>query len=354
MTSNENNILLFHAQRFSASAVNILNLLVDVCSNIDRELLSDKDLNSREKLITVSKEFIGNLKNQDQEFEYNKFIKKVYRALSTENAMTYLLEKNENLFTMKDDNKKIITIIPGVDIRFAFRFFDKEQKRIFWPNFYLFVSSSFSMIHEANHEKMKNADVINNFIAKLNADIVRTKIHINETIFNPFVGLGYNDEDVYSIDKMYAGTPNDNNNEQILSMLGVEKIMDIGKIESELNNLDEDKISEATNRIISLLGAEENSDVKEVCDVLIKGIVVDLQENGVENIYGTLKNVAEKTKGKMDIEKMRKTANAMKELMNDSSGKLNDLKDENGIPVGKHVFSVLSMFMNQKMGPQKK
>ena len=143
--------------------------------------------------------------------------------------------------------------------------------------------------------------------------------------------------------------------DSFLTMLGVEKMFDEKKLNEELKSIGNEQINEATEKIVGLLGAKDNSEIKETCNTLIKEIVTEFKENGISNIGETLKKVAENAKKTIDITKMKKTGESMHQFMTNSQDKLKDMKDAKGNPIGQQMMNSMAipLSMMKFMNPEK-
>jgi hypothetical protein len=118
------------------------------------------------------------------------------------------------------------------------------------------------------------------------------------------------------------------------------------KINEQLKNISEKEITSATKNITQILGAEEGSDVADVCDTLVRSIVDNLKEKGISDMMGTLKSISESVDKNIDKEKMKKTAKTMQGFMMNSEQRLKEMKDEKGNPIGDKLFNAMSGPLN--------
>lgn len=350
--------MLIHMQHFTAAVISILNTLKSSCETI--EMTNVKESKARERLFKAVERFMIGLKNQTDDFDYSKFIKKVFYSLRSIEALKMLEEKDPSLFSMRDENNRIITILPGIDIRFGMKYFGEQEKKDFWPNFYLFVSSTFAIIRMTNPERMNNCIELDEVDKIMKLEIAQTGVMFGKQIFNPFIGV-MNDNERITVEQMFATNgikpvnfSSTGSMESMLNMMGVESLISTDNLKKQLENLGSEHVDEATSKIIEMLGAQDNPDVKEVCGTLIKDIVENLKTNGIQNIGSTLMDIANKTKGKINMEKMKQTASSMQYFMNNSTEKMKEMKDENGNPIGENLMNTLSTYMNMmnRMNPQ--
>jgi hypothetical protein len=304
--------------------------------------------------LKATEQFLFGLMNKDEEFDYPRFIKKVYNVLKIDEALEMIKNKDSKVFMMKGDDGKIITIIPGIDIKFAMKLMDEEQKALFWQYFYLFIVSTFNIIIKTNPSKKEKFTKSIEIIESLNEELQKTGIMVKNQIFNPFTGLGIDDK-TYTMDQMISGSISDNSTlyqasqitglMELLNMMGFEKVINPVTLKETMENITEEQIVEAKDQILKMLGAEDNEDIDEVCGTLIRDIVENIKLNGMEDIGKSLMSIAANTRNKIDMNKMKTTESSMNFFMKNSLEKMKDMKDENGSPIGQNIMSMFSQFM---------
>ena len=349
-------------QRFMASSIGLLDLLRGACTRRKAGEADSKLFNGIDKFLEQSDIFIKQLRDPNEECDMTHYIRKAFNTLKLKDHCIMLSEKNSILFRAKDEQNRIMTIIPGINIIVGYGLLTSEETTTFWQYMHLFAIAVFRLIEGSNNEvysKQKYAHVIATLVA-LETEIAKTGVMFNNQIFNPFLGLGESASSSYGVSQLFTGAelPNKHNvtMESVLSMMGVEKMFDESKLKDELQNFSEENANEATNRIAAMLGASDNPEVKEVCGTLISDIVANFKENGIQNIGQTLMKVANDAKHKIDINKMKKTAHSMQNFMANSQDMMKNLKDQNGNPVGEQLLNSMSVplsmmkMMNQGQG----
>ena len=344
MSAQDKN-MISQIQRFTVSSISMLNLLHQISEKHND--VDEKDKISMDRFIASSQKYIESIKT-DNNFEYPPFIKKAFGALRSETQCKYLQDKNPELFNIRDGANKIVTVIPGIDIGFAYRHLSDDAKEQFWQYMYLFSSSVFNIIKMSNAAKFCKYSHISDTLIVIENYMAKTGIMFNNQIFNPFIGVG-DSNDNYSVSEMFTGgeLPKQQNLsiESALSMLGIDKLFNGDNIRNELKNFDDTQITMATEKISEMMGVGADPESKEVYGMLIKDIVSNLKENGIDNIDKVLRNVAENAKN-IDRNKMIKTTNNLKDFMENSQDKIKNLKDANGNPIGEQMMNKMNMPMN--------
>lgn len=334
----ENKDKIIQIQRLTASCIGMLNLLQTACEK-------QEQTKAKIKFIDTCKTLINQMKNTD-DFDYSKYVKKTFDVLKIQACCKLLEAKDKKLFELRDDEKRIMTLIIGLDLKIGYNCLSDNECTNFWQYFYLYASAVYHLINLVNKNAYDGKYThVKKTLEFIENDIAKTGIMFNNQIFNPF--LGYESNGEYGIDKLFDGKelPKEGNIsiESMLSLLGVEKFFDEAKINEELKNIDDEQIHVATDKIVELLGASNNAEVKEVCNTLIVDILANFKQNGLNNIGDTLKIVAENARNKIDINKMRKTADSMKYFMNNSQDLMKDMKDDKGNPIGQQLLNSMAV-----------
>lgn len=372
---SDNRELVVQIQRFTASSISMLNLLRNACLRSSNVGLSERDIRSKDRFLKSTFEFIEQMKDPNNDFDFTRFIRKAFTTLKLQQHCEYLINKDKCLFEVRDNNNKIMTILPGIDLKIGYALLEdnKEDEKkapikpdaksttkpadkptselvLFWQYMYLFSSSVFNLIKTSNESafEKKYAHVTDTLNA-LETDISKTGVMFNDQIFNPFIGVDGCDRPC-SVDDMFTGgeLPKQCNVsiDTVLSTLGVDKMFDEKKLQEELQNFTEENANEATDKIVGLLGASNNTEVREVCNTLIKDIVYNFKENGVANIGDTLKQVATNAKMTIDPSKMKQTASSMQHFIANGQETMKDMKDANGNPIGQQLMNSMAVPLN--------
>lgn len=347
-------------QRFTASSISMLTLLQDACErkkseneNIDSKLLKNMD-----KFLEQSKIFVRQMRDPNEDCDMTHYIRKAFDTLKITSHCEMLDKKSENLFRVKDEQGRIMTILPGINIIVGYSLLTPEEIPTFWQYMYLFSISVFRLIEGSNQKvyaKQKYTHILD-MLTKLESEIAKTGVMFNNHMFNPFIGVGESGGS-YGVADMFTGgeLPKQQNVsiESVLSMMGVEKMFDEAKLKEELQNFSVESATEATDRITAMLGASDNPEVREVCNTLITDIVSNFKENGISNIGETLMKVANGAKTKIDGNKMKQTAMTMQHFMANSQEMMKGLKDQNGNPVGEQLMNSMAvpLSMMKMMAP---
>jgi hypothetical protein len=340
----------FNHANFTLSLIELLNLLSNKSleKNLDDDKLGTNILKSHLKLRSVCNELKEGF-TSDETYDEGRIIKKVYKVL-TQYVDKLYPEPAMDLFSLKNEEGKTVTIIPGLDINLVAKDFTDDEKKILWSHLYMMYISSVEMISVVNgHKKNK---VVYKLLGKMRNKVVEMGVLKKDNFFNPFIGVGSsNDMDDYNVETMYENIENvplstGPSMEDVIKLSGVDKLVNIDQLNDQLKNIKDEDITSATQSITKLLGAENDSDIGEVCGTLVQGIVADLKANpngGIKSMFDTAKSVTEKVGGKLDKDKMKKTAMQLGDFLKNGGENLKNMKDDKGNPIGANIMESLKL-----------
>lgn len=340
-------------RHFITAVVSIIDMLKDKSEELMET--SGSKAKYHERLQKCCDKLLSQYRSDTENLNEGKIIKKVYRTLR--DNLNLLKDKDGSLFTVKDNDGKIMTIVPGVDIGLIYKNLNDEEKVKFWQFMYLMFISSVKMVHSANENKMssgKNKDVFDS-VESMEKELTRTGLTIRGMAFNPFVGIdGVSNKEQFGVNELYSGDvpkqaatgiPGVDIN-MVLQQLGIQNVVDVDKINDQLKNITEEEIQDATKNITNIIGANDDPDVADVCNTLVRSIVENLKENGINDMMGTLQSISQSVGDKIDPSKMKKTANTMNGFMQNSQSQLRNMKDEQGNNIGEQLFKAMGGPLN--------
>lgn len=342
------NIAVNH-QYFISSLIDLLTLLKNKSESLNiKNTMHTKLQKSCSDLINI-------FSNPTSDFDKGKFIKKIYKTLST-NLNKLYPDFDNSLFLLTNEKNAIITVIAGVDISLIIPHLNDVELKTLWSHLYIIFIAVVGMISEVNTNDTLTK--INELIPKLKEKISSFGIISFDKIINPFFGLLQNSSniDINSIvENAKSGKTTDasplnaddlmnsvvNN---ITSSMGMDKIGDINSLVNSLKDINDADMHTAINNITKLIGVENDKDITDVCTSLMTDILSDLKKNpngGLGGILKTAKSVTEKMGKSIDPKKMEKTAKTMTAFLASGSDKLKNLKDEHGNQIGQNILSAM-------------
>lgn len=361
---NKNLEVVINHHTFKVSLLEIITLILDKTEK-------------HTKLYEACNQLIEGFK--DDNFDQGRIIKKIYKTLSIPIYTQKMIDQDITLFNERNNENKIVTIIPGINIGSVIgsETFNKEDLQYFWGNLYIVYVSTVKMIASINKhnkigDKWKTVEILQEKIT--NMGMLSEK---NKKLFNPFIGLTNNlltstdtiieNSGLESVSAQGGLSPEmttENFTQMLMSKiggeklasLGLEKMLNLDKLNEQLKNINQNDIDDATNNITNMLGATDDSDVKDVCSELVGNIVSELKTNGIKDIFSTAKTVSDKIGSQMDKNKMKKTASHLGNFMKNAGENMKSMKDENGNPiVNDDMMKMLtnSLKMFQGMGGNK-
>lgn len=362
--TQKNLTVAINFQYFTSSMFALLNMLHEKSEEIElinkTENFRNKHLKFRKACAELKNIFACGGENNDEIVEKRGMIvKKVYKVI-TQYLTNLYPEPDVKLFSLLNDKKEKVTIIPGLDIGLVVTLLDEAEMKKLWCNMYTLYICSTTMIHINNTER-KNK--VLELLPKLKE---KAKEYSAEGfMFNPFVGItndGSNRDDL-DVNTMFSGIEqikqptSEEAMDNLLKMTGIDKLVDVSKLNEQLKNVSQNDIDDATKNITKLLGAENDEDVNEVCATLVENIVKTLKENpeaSIPNMFNIAKQVSNNVSHTLESNKMKKTANQLSHFMKNGEKNLKNLKDDKGNPLGKSVLDSLMLPMQLLQAANKK
>lgn len=222
------------------------------------------------------------------------------------NRLSPVLKSNEKSLKNKDNSlfNNSFIILPNIDLKDIWIGLSSGQKKKVWTYLNLLLalvdlfidSVDNSVDNSVDEEKGKEEDIE----------------------FNPFVGVGKDGElGVNDIIGEDDDGPPEVGIGSMTKMLGLDKILDVENLQSELKNMNEEEIDKATQSIKSMIGPQMGGNAGNLIDNMLKNVTDELKNNDLskgdpmKNIMKIAESVAAKMKpeiddGDVDVDEMFK------------------------------------------------
>ena len=218
------------------------------------------------------------------------------------NRLSPVLKSNEKSLKNKDNslfNNNFI-ILPNIDLKDIWSGLSSGQKKKVWTYLNLLLAL---------------VDLFDDSVVDSAVDSAEGKE--DDIEFNPFVGVGKDGElgvnDIIGEDE----GPPEVGIGSMTKMLGLDKILDVENLQSELKNMNEEEIDKATQSIKSMIGPQMGGNAGNLIDNMLKNVTDELKNNDLskgdpmKNIMKIAESVAAKMKpeidnGDVDVDEMFK------------------------------------------------
>ena len=330
-----NKMIYIYQNLFVSSVINIVNLMKSVSIENDNKISEDKKM-SHNKLRQTCDDISNQYKSTDKNTDVDqvRIIKKAFKILSVNYKM--VKEKNVSLFCVRNEEGKISTIIPGLNINLCIPLLSEEQNVQLWENIDALFVTSVKMVY-----LMTDKNRHDNNILELCSELEqKALLKFN----NFFMGLNTDSKNEINMDQLMSNDiviPGTEANSGLLGKLGVDKLMDPSALASEIKKFNDDDVNETINTLTNMLG--NDSDIKDVCTTMVKSVLADIQQNGLENMFSIAERVSGQLNDKIDPDKMAKTASGMNDLINNNKDKLDDKGNPMNTDILKNFQSTLNM-----------
>lgn len=341
---NKNQVLFVMQGFFVYSVKNLVDFLKNKSETLTSEKkIPDAKIEAHRKLRNTCQDIITEFDKKaatfdDSSVDQVKIIKKIFYVLK--DNMDLLDNKDASLFTIRNAENKITSIVPGININLVYEFLDDAEKQRVWFYLYALFVSSVTLVY-SNTPENKHKKSVTDMVTKLRKEMntMSKELGADMMAYNVFMGLNNDDNGEINMDALMSKDimiPGTEANAGFLNSLGLGSLMNLGSLSDEIKKFSDDDVEDTVNTLGEMLG--NDSDVKDVCSTMVKTVIDDLKMNGVENIFDIAQRVSSKLGGVISHEKMAKTAFKMGDLMENNKDKLKDLKDENGNPIGENLF----------------
>jgi hypothetical protein len=302
----------------------------------------------------------------DKKFEaedMGNIIKKVFTVIA--NNLIYLKDKNSKLFQLrevKNEKQLKVTILPGIDLDEAHTLLQPAAIQLLWKyirGLYIASSQLILLVNKSGVDD-QTIKLTGEITANFNRTELFTAFHtiypestlIQKEVFDPFIGVGNNDN--FSIDDILTAPqlPSEGGGiggiGDMTSMLGIDKMFDLGDLSNQLKNLNQQDINDATENIKKLLGNNVDVATSDMITMMLQDITQELKSddlsnggNPINNIIKIAQSVAEKMMPKIDTKKIDIT-----KMWNSTQNLAKNYVDKKGNKIFQNNNNPLSMLNN--------
>ena len=164
---DSNKRLLFLNQTyFVYSVMTIVKLIQSTSvSALENKKVPDNKIAAHQKLATTCNDIINEYQSSsaldDSSVDHIKIIKKAFYVLK--DNLELIKNKDPTLFTVRNQEGKITTIIPGLNINLVYEYLTDEDKNNLWNHIYTLFVSTVNMVYantSSNRHKQSVLDMV--------------------------------------------------------------------------------------------------------------------------------------------------------------------------------------------------
>ena len=205
----------------------------------------------------------------------------------------HLLNNNLEKIKNKDDtvfNTSFI-LLPNIDLSIFWSKLIKGQKDKLWIYLNILHVETDILVNSKQEQSEPLAKEL----------VTKEESQVKKDDFDPFVGVGKDGEE-FGVDQMYAAVPTLDEDkpdgvgiETIMNLTGIDKMINMNELTSQLKNMNTDDIDNATNSIKSLLGPNVDPNTTNLISDMLKSVSEELKNNDLgkgANPITTIKNIA--------------------------------------------------------------
>ena len=313
------------------------------------------------KCIATCNDIIKQYKTDTEKYDQSRIIKKVFTTLR--DFGDELISDDESLFSKRNKENKIVTIIPGLNISLVYSLLDDEDKTKLWSYLKLMFVTSSKMIFSVAKNKRKQSEKLINFIKKCEEYVINSKLPVSSFLFNPFLGVDGGELTADEIMERASQIKLESSG-GLLDMLSISNLLDMDELKKQLESIDEAQIERVSETLSTLFGSKDDKDVNDISKKLLTAVVDDLKTNGFNDMTNIFDRVGEKIKGQVDMEKMKKVRKQFGKIIEKDMKNLPIFKDKDGNPIDMdslnqnnitpsmiaNIFSSITQMVGNNMG----
>ena len=164
--------------------------------------LSKSEQKKYDSLIKAIDIYTNDIKQTDSDF-VPQIIKKIFSLIKKDNIQEYILNHDSQLFNIRNDQNKLVTIFMGVNLKYGYQYLTNSiDIRKFWQYLSFVVVSCFDLISDSN-DKIKTSKKytkLNETIRELRLRIKKSGIMFDDNILNPYIG--FEEDEEFSVDSL--------------------------------------------------------------------------------------------------------------------------------------------------------
>lgn len=292
----------------------------------------------------------------DETLDQGRIIKKIYKTIS-KNLDKLYPTLDTKLFGIKNEENKIVTIIPMIDIGLIVNFLSELELLDLCNYINTIYLSVIGMLFTVNKKKID--DKINyDIICKIKEQVLKSSIMTEELIlYSSYLG-GITNMSEYDITKMFEKLNTENIDDltnitgmkNILKITGIDKMFNFDDVNEQLQNVSVEDIDDAAKSISKIFGGGEGSSISNTCSTIAKGFIGSLQSSKPTSFDGLIDTIVSSASNIKvdagDFEEMSSHITKMTEN-EDMMQNIKNMKDEKGNNIGEHMASVFEIPMKK-------
>ena len=349
---DQNNLTIGINHKFFMFSLNELLKFIKTKSEkycvFDNDSSLTKMQKAHSKLRKTCDDFIKGL--TDETLDQGKIIKKIFKTISKNLDKLYPV-LDAKLFSITNEEKKIVTIIPMIDIGLIILYLD-ELELIDLTNYlnmiYLSVNGMLFAINKKKLGEKTNYEIL----GKIKEQVLKSTIITEELLlYSSFLG-GLADMGEFDMMKMFENMKEENIDavsnvsgiKQIIKMTGIDKMLNFDDLNEQLQNVTEAEIEDATKGISKLFGGEGSTKISDTCSTIAKGFIGTLRTNKPKTLDGFIDTIMSSSSNlKVDTGDFEEMSSHLDKMTGsvDMMDNIKGMTDEKGNNIGEQMASML-------------
>lgn len=330
----KNKQIYFYQKLFVTSVIKTVEL---VKSTSEKSDIPQEKVEAHKKLRSTCTSILNEYTSNKADVDQVKIIKKVFYTLR--DNLSLLEKKDMNLFKIRNEEGKILTIIPGLNINLVLQFLSEDELKTVWNHIYTMFLTSGKMIYMNTDEKRHKKEILDMFEHCEKDLLTNAPSSVFRSFFLDMVTMSQKNSSA-TLEDLIKDTklPEETKDSGLMS-----KLLDTESLTEEIKKFSDKDIEETVGSLSQILGSDK--DTTEVCNVMVRAVIEDLKSNGTASLSGLADRVSDKLSSIIRPDLMEKTGKKMMNVMNTSSEELQKMKDENGNLIGPDIMKQMQGVM---------
>src|SRR3989344_2163508 len=225
-------IMELYFSQFKNALFNLTDLLLLISSNVPKSS-TDEQLNIAHQVLQKHCVRIKTDFSSDK-FNCGDVIKKICKLISANLNLFYPIP-NKQLFQLRNEDNKLITLIPGLNINLIFDLLNEDELNKLWCSIYTLYICSIELLFNKSENRKKMPLALYKKLPKLYSKL--NEMNGSIILFNIYDGIG-DENDIMDIDNLFLTFTNNNlGNSDISNMLSNISLDSMGPLYKMINNL---------------------------------------------------------------------------------------------------------------------
>jgi|SRR3989344_1148431 len=285
-------IMELYFSQFKNALFNLTDLLLLISSNVPKSS-TDEQLNIAHQVLQKHCVRIKTDFSSDK-FNCGDVIKKICKLISANLNLFYPIP-NKQLFQLRNEDNKLITLIPGLNINLIFDLLNEDELNKLWCSIYTLYICSIELLFNKSENRKKMPLALYKKLPKLYSKL--NEMNGSIILFNIYDGIG-DENDIMDIDNLFLTFTNNNlGNSDISNMLSNISLDSMGPLykmlKTNLQDIPQSELDNISKSISQLLGTSNDVEMNNLFSKMINNLSSEIKKSDNLDFNSLCKNMME-------------------------------------------------------------